>query len=330
MSEITINKYPLDLTGQAPTNLKSNERFLLPRVRGRWHVPVEGPFYNHTVKIYRVSDNYELQLDLDYEIKELHQEATLIAPKPVSQLIVFTNPNMYGELTMDYQLIGGPYTTHTATIEKYINGLRNDTRTVRYTDILDAPTTANPKPHLHNLMTDIYGFDAVIAKMQQLIDTIRDGSVQLYQAVNVRIDGLVTSINGLLQKDQAIDVTLNGHDQDIQLLQQQLTTVTQRLNALESRVVFTALGAGALPYNVNAMLTDSNVYTLPDPATVPANSVTRLYRVNGATPTLTLPAGNLFVLGNNHAVQNQSMVFNSDGELRLVVIDSTYVGVYYD
>lgn len=223
MSSPSIIKYPYDATGLSPFNRVVGEIISLPRgTRDRAYGLQGGPFFGGSVVVTTVPGNVVLTRGVDYEILYQYQEATKKVGQPINAVIYVFNVAITGQISVDYQVIGGEFSSNVSAIQALIETLQIDNRTIVWDDILNKPITFPPAPHLHHV-GDLYGMEAVIDAIDRLTAAIGagGGSVDLtdiYQRLDA-LDGAVASQATLL----------SNTIQAMTLLQQQLTLRAQEL-----------------------------------------------------------------------------------------------------
>jgi hypothetical protein len=218
MTAPVIVKYPLDLTGTLPSNLVQGETVRVPRTTGRHFVPQNGPFFEDSMVIHTVPDNRLLVKDVDYNCLYLYEYASVKAGQSVVAVVSIINPEIHGDLTYDYQVIGGEFSNNVSAIHLLIENLAIDNRVISWDNILDRPVTFPPSPHLHDV-GDWYGMDHVVEAIINLTTAISVGSVDLYDQLNVRFDALFAlyqaqqlSIGAVAARVTTVEDRCNGFD----------------------------------------------------------------------------------------------------------------------
>lgn len=219
MSTPIVIKYPYDPTGLAVTNLVSQELHVIPVTRNRAFALNAGPFYAKSVVVTSMPNNVPLTRGVDYEILYLYQEATRITGQEVCAVIYVTNPAISGQLLVDYQVVGGEFSSNVSAIQQLIQSLLIDNRSVVWDDIIDKPVTFPPAPHLHDV-GDLYGMEA-------LVDAINDLKNAILNSDETAIAILTEQVNTLQQ--QVAQLLTATQQQNANML-----ALTNRVAALEA------------------------------------------------------------------------------------------------
>lgn len=112
---------------------------------------------------------------VDYVPTMLHQEATRVSGKEVCQIVVITNPTLMGDVVLEYQAVGGDYSTSRDALEQLITALQLDNRPVVWGEIIGLPNGFPPVDHLHHIQ-DFKGWGDLI----NVLDDIRSTMVGDY------------------------------------------------------------------------------------------------------------------------------------------------------
>ena len=217
MTTPTIVKYPFDPTATAPSNLIVDEQYLVPATRNRAFALNGGPFYAESVVVKSLPTNSVLTKGTDYKVLYLYQDATIKTNKAVNAVVHIVNPTIVGTVAVTYQVVGGTYSTNYDAIQLLLEQLAVDNRNVRFSDLIDAPVTYPPKPHLHSV-GDMYGWDSVI----QVLEDIRDASL-----------GGGTSATGIL----GLKNIVVGTSTNLQRNRNYLTTAANAIHTLPDTIL---------------------------------------------------------------------------------------------
>ena len=184
-----LNAIPLDLdiTGTNPDNLIQNEPHTLSDRPTRSIAPNFGVIF---AKGLIIRDGATLlKRGVDYQLVELHQEATLRYGKELVSVILIINPAVSSNVTITYQALGGHYCASDTSIANMYQSVINDNRPVDWTNLMNKPTEYNPTIHRH-LLDDIFGFEPIV-----------DGLERIKRAITLgQTDILLEIINSLLGK----------------------------------------------------------------------------------------------------------------------------------
>lgn len=213
MSIPSIIRYPYDSSGTALTNRITNEIHTVPRSRNRAFALVEGPFYGESVVVTWVSTNQQLVRNVDFELLYLHQEATVKTAKAVYCICRLINPDVVGDVSVDYQVVGGQYSSNFAAIQMVLDSLNLDTRPVAWQNIIGLPVEFPPSPHLHHA-AELYGMEHVVEALNQiaLILESRDsneltGLIARVDQLDVALSNLTPRVTGLEQRVRPVAIS---------------------------------------------------------------------------------------------------------------------------
>lgn len=202
-----IVRFPLDKTGHSPNNLVLNDVYVMaPRAR-RIIVPRYGGFFADSLTVIDNVTQKVLSRGVHYSILELNPEATLRLGKEVSQLIAITDTSIGDTVYLNYQAVGGEYTSIISAVEHLLGTTDGDTRPVYWTDISDHPSTFAATWHLHDV-GDIYDFNAAAHKVDRIRAALEMKDIVSHDAIYHQID----QVSGQFSGDIAALVTgINNH-----------------------------------------------------------------------------------------------------------------------
>ena len=166
----------LDPTGTNPDNKIIDEPHTLSNNKVRSIAPRFTPFFAESV-IVRDGANV-LKRGIDYQIVELHQEATLKYGKEISSVILIINKNVSNEVYVTYQSLGGYYTYDNTAIENLYESVINDNRPIDWENVLNKPDAYPPTIHRH-LLEDLYGFEPVVDYLERIKRAITLGQADI-------------------------------------------------------------------------------------------------------------------------------------------------------
>lgn len=166
----------LDLVGNNVSNFIQDEPHTLSNKQVRSIAPKLGAFYAYSV-IVRDGATI-LARGVDYQIVELHQEATLRTGKEISSVILVINFSVSSNVTVSYQALGGHYTRSDAAIANLYQSVITDNRSVNWTNIFNKPTEFTPAIHRH-LLDDVYGFEPIVDYLERIKKAITLGQTSI-------------------------------------------------------------------------------------------------------------------------------------------------------
>ena len=185
----TILKYPLDPTGINISNLVVGEQHTLVNRPVRCVATTYGGYYANSMVITDLTNNKVLTSGQWYP-GELYDVPTAMYGQPVYALVVITDPTVGSNISLQYQAVGGEFSTSEIALANLIDNLNLDNRHVTWPDILYKPTEYPPSEHLHDVGT-VYGFEFVVHAIERVKNAIDFGSQftndQLYNYVDASI-----------------------------------------------------------------------------------------------------------------------------------------------
>lgn len=257
---MAVWKYELDLTGKSPNNLVSGEVHNVPLKNTRAFATNYGPFYSATVQVTVVETGTVLTQGTDYECLFLYAEATAQSGKTVTAVIHILNSSVDGDVSVDYQVVGGPYSSNAYALEDLIALLEIDNRAISWENILNKPLTFPPEPHLHPA-TDLYGFEYLVDAINDLTQSVLLGDVSSHDQIYLRIATIKTQVQDQIDAnkkasddaDTAIRADMDAMD----------TRLTNQVNALS-----TTLNSHINNRNNPHGVTSTQTQSVPDTRTV--------------------------------------------------------------
>lgn len=176
-----INAIALDLdtTGRNPDNKIIDEPHSLSGRPTRSIAPRCGAFFADSLQV--MDGVRTLSRGIDYQIVELHQEATLRYGKEIASVVLVINALVSSNPTITYQALGGHYATSDAAIANMYQSVINDQRPVDWTNVFNRPTEFTPTIHRH-LLDDVYGFEPVVDYLERIKRAITLGQTDVLLA----------------------------------------------------------------------------------------------------------------------------------------------------
>lgn len=192
-------KYPLDLTGDAPTNLIINEPHTLGSDAKRAFVPNCGPFYTDSVKIVDAVSGEPLTPVTQYKILQPYQEASIRTGLDVASVIWINDKTVSTEVLVTYQVVGGEFSWSVYALQEMIDNLDLDNREVAWNDIIGKPALYPPTPHLHDL-GDTYGWEYIGQQLEGIRDAILTGDAAAHDELRQQFEYLIDQLKNQNQK----------------------------------------------------------------------------------------------------------------------------------
>lgn len=231
MSSPNIIKYPYDPTGLSEYNRVVGEILHLPRgSRERAYGLQAGPFYADSVIVKTVPGNVTLTRGVDYDLLYLYQQATKATGQPVMAVIYVFNEDILGQVSVDYQVVGGDFSSNVTAIQALIETLSIDERAITWDNVLDKPVTFPPAPHLHHV-GDLYGMEAFIEALDRLTAAMlaNDGDVDLTD-IYARLDALDVATAQNADNINQVTIATNQNAANISQVANALQQLTTSIN----------------------------------------------------------------------------------------------------
>ena len=194
-------RYPLDKTGNNPSNLVENETHVLDEVF-EYHRIIftrQGGYYNHSLVV--MQGTKQLQLNRDYQFALFWQDAMLETGFAVSSALQIINKNITGKITLRYQCVGGPFQDKYEGLTELVKTFPYDLRGVYFDDIINRPQAYPAIRHWHNV-NDVFGLTHLVEAVDGIRLSLQRQSVLKLKAVYDRF----------LRLKQYVDVNLNNFE----------------------------------------------------------------------------------------------------------------------
>lgn len=177
MSDGTYQRYALDPTGENPDNLIIQEFKQLSDRDLRFVVPMHGPFFVKSARLYdgvtkRLLTKSEDGVSGDYVVPMISQEATLRFGEEISDSVLILNKDVASSVYVTYQALGGNFKNNISNIVNIFETFLNDNRAVDWlTGVYGKPNAYPPSLHGH-FLTDIFGFETMTFMLEQIRQAI--------------------------------------------------------------------------------------------------------------------------------------------------------------
>lgn len=179
-------RYPLDPTGVSPDNLIVGEQHTLVNRTVRAFAPLYGAFFTESVILRDRSNNAVLTKGTQWRATELYEFPTGRWGKEICGIILVIDPSVSNDVEIQYQALGGEYSTNVDAIIQMFNEAMLD-RPVAWPDIFGKPDAFNPAAHFHDA-GDIYGFEYVVNAIERLRQAVLTGDVASHEDILRYID----------------------------------------------------------------------------------------------------------------------------------------------
>lgn len=296
---MAVWKYDLDLSGTNPNNLVSGEVHTIPQTTGRAFASNYGPFYSDSVVV-TVKDTGEVLVNgVGYQCLYLYSDATAASGKPVTAVINILDASVVGDVLVDYQVVGGPYSSNAYALEDLIALLQIDNRAIAWENITNKPVTFPPQPHLH-AATDLYGLEWVVDALNEITQAVMLGDSASHDQIYLRI---ATVKKQLQDNIDAVNVALTARitqvEADMDAMDTRLTTALNNLSA----VVTAHINNKANPHAVTA-------------AQASAVPITRTVNGKPLSTDIVIAAGDLNAYTKTEVDTKVTALQNADAQLQ--------------
>lgn len=264
---MAVWKYDLDLTGKNPNNLVSGEIHTVPNDNQYAFATDYGPFYSDSVKVTVKDTGVVLTQGVDYECLYLYADATQASGKPVTAVIHILNKSINADLLVDYQVVGGRFSSNAYALEELIAQLQIDNRSISWENIANKPLTFPPAPHLH-AATDLYGLEWVVDALGELTQAVLLGDVASHDQIYLRIATVKKQLQDQIDQNQKDNTArMDQIQSDMDAMD---TRLTNQLNALSS-VVSAHINNKNNPHEV----TTTQINAVPTSRTINGKALTQ-------------------------------------------------------
>jgi hypothetical protein len=205
------NRYPLDLTGTASTNLIVGEVTPMVRKQFRCIAPLATPFFKKNLVIKDVASNTSLTTS-QYKCLQIVSLPSAMAGigNEIYSIIVITDSSVSDTVSLTYHTPGGEYTNSFETTKSLVENLLGDNRLASWPNVLNRPDTFEPSLHLQAI-GDLIGFEYLTVELEKLRQVILLGDdvgrTELFKFIETQ----KTIILNLLQNNNSNSSPLANH-----------------------------------------------------------------------------------------------------------------------
>ncbi len=130
MSSVNPIVYPLDLTGASANNLVSGEPHTVGVSGNRVFVPNYGPFYARKLVVRDRATQQVLSPGSQYKAIQMLPDITAKTGLLVCSMVYIVDPTVSPEVEIDYQVVGGDFSTSVSAFNVLIKGVDLDNGSV--------------------------------------------------------------------------------------------------------------------------------------------------------------------------------------------------------
>lgn len=182
---------PLDYSGTAAENKITGEIHVIGV--NKIIVPKYGCFHKKDLVLNILPSGDALTED-QYMVMDLYLEATQVtSDAEIWNTIIITDTAIAGNVSVDYQALGGPWSKHNDKLIAWLESRQVNTGTLDWPDVTDVPKKFNPSKHLH-LLEHVYGMEYIVDSLKRVEEAIKVGSGPVYEAFLSNIDAKLNLI----------------------------------------------------------------------------------------------------------------------------------------
>lgn len=264
---VPLIKYPLDLTGTAPSNLITGEPHDLSNLSQKAFLLNYGPFYVNSLVVRNKANGAILTPKTQYVATQMFTDMTLRTAKDICSVIVITDKTLPANLqvTVDAQMLGGEYSTSVDAVQQMIDALDLGNQPVKWLDVLGRPIQFPPAPHYHDL-GDVYGFEYMTAALERIVQAIYVGDEAQLAAIYQYIDheiGVVAAQTGTIASNLTAHLVDYTNPHNVTKLQVGLGNVDNFATASNAQAI-----AGVMS---TLFMTPANTAAVVNPITTSLN-----------------------------------------------------------
>jgi len=184
MSNVT---FPLDLSGNNPTNLVRNELHTVSESRFRDYfflVPNFSPFYIDNFSLVLSNNNNDIPLveDVDFSFAIQYVTGTRVTGKVMYGAITLHNLSLNGILKVTYQTLGGDQVADRLVVLSTLADKAYNPKTTIWDILTGVPQAFPPTPHYQDY-NQFFGQEAVVHGLGQIRDAILTNSTITAQEI---------------------------------------------------------------------------------------------------------------------------------------------------
>ena len=203
-------QFELDLTGNNPNNLVTNESHILDSSYPiRILLPNNGAFYSNSV-ILKDNVSQAILNVSQYQITELFQNLTIETGLEICGVILIIDSSVSSNVSITYQAVGGYLQTNLNTLLQNYLALNSSDRNVDWDWIINKPYQFTPALH-NQLLNTIYGFDPIINVLGRIRNAITISNIPAFEAVINYVNSKFAS-SSTLATNTDIDNVVSNND----------------------------------------------------------------------------------------------------------------------
>lgn len=145
-------------------------------------IPTFAPFFKKGLVIKHLASGQTLTEGVHFDLGYKFAAASLETQTEIFGAIVVLDRTLGGQLTVEYQTLGGEWVLDAQEILNILANIKNDPRTVKWDDVIAKPIVFPPVDHLHH-SDDLVGMDDVVAAIDAIRATLGDSAAKSLTAL---------------------------------------------------------------------------------------------------------------------------------------------------
>lgn len=177
--------YEFDPSGGLAANRVPPESHIINPASGADYdviIPIFAPFFRKGLVVKHLSSGQTLTEGVHFDLGYKFAAASLETQTEIFGCIVMLDRTLSGNLTVEYQTLGGEWVLDAQEILNILANIHNDPRQVKWDDIIDKPIVFPPVDHLHH-SDDLVGMDEVVDAIEAIRATIGDSAAKALTAL---------------------------------------------------------------------------------------------------------------------------------------------------
>lgn len=208
--------YPWDPTGTNDVCYIRGESYALSSINNTYRciIPESAPFYRKDLAVVHATSGKTLQEGVDYYLGHRYLEVGAIASLELYGSISFINPELFGEIKLDYRTVGGPFIPVKNKVAEYLANYLIDPVIATWEKTFNQPEFYPPVDH-EQIWSDVVNTEDLAVAVAGIEDAIADyannKNAEVITVLLQRIQGLDKFVTDTNFDDHIIDLA-NPHD----------------------------------------------------------------------------------------------------------------------
>lgn len=201
--------YPFDNTGTLPSNKITGEKHVLSFYSNdtKTIIPVFAPFFRNSLRVYHEPSGQYLTEGMDFYLGHIFESAQMEQRYSVYGSISFIDIEMQGNVVLEYQTIGGPYTVPFEEILIYLNKPFERPQSRVWKEVMKYPRDVVPMDPINSLPEAIER-DPVTRALNQIQLKLRE----YYEDTQDKLDAIFIELERV--ETEIVDWGFPTHDHE--------------------------------------------------------------------------------------------------------------------